>query len=221
MSCATSDVREAPPPRAFHNKAPEQGDQPPVAMMPVSLLKHGTSSYARTFRRQWSTSSPDSVVTLEKDQLAKRAPWPTIMVPVDDDDDDDASFVSELSNFDEIHDDDEETFDARIDGSDVDKIPKDSWIIQLIGDGRNESGDTPWIRVLKQGSCGYLMLEGDEVLQLLRAMIKDAASKQLPQPELYTRTLNGLETSRLSAFDALSYFRTLLKSMVALKGWER
>ena len=204
MSCRTIDEREAP----SHHGCQRQDGLRPLAVMDGAL--HERTSCGEPLRHLWNSlsySSPDTVV---KDPPTKRAPWPTITLSADD-----SSVVSELSNTEDLFDADE-TLEATGDGFDVDmEIPKDSWIIQLIGDGGNcyESGDTPWFRVLKQGSHGYLMLEGDEVLQLLHAMIRDASSKRQPEPELYIHTPGGPHTTLLSASEAISYFRALLKSM--------
>lgn len=101
-------------------------------------------------------------------------------------------------------------------------IPRDSWIIQVFGDdNKSEPGATPWFKVLKQGSDGFLMLEGDEILQLIRAMIKDADTNKQPLPILYSRTSSALPAMPLPAPEALTFFHTILMSLAQLTAVDR
>lgn len=185
----------------------------PLFLKPVDNLGRGKSRLiAQPHHRRTSSvlliDHPFDCMETEEDML-----WPT-MSCIHNVSPDNESVTSDLSINDEetsVNSQGETCVDS---SQDDDEIPNDAWIAEVMeSEGKLEPGDTPWFRILKKGSHGYLMLEGDEILQLLRAMIKDAAIHQNPQPILYTRLAAEHDAKvPLPAREALTFFRAILKA---------
>ena len=184
----------------------------------------------RSSRHRRSSSMPTIFAALSFDEpadhvLSRQSSWP-IITCTNSFTADDLSTVSDLSNGDDSERGDldnawYETCAQVVPENDM-VIPKDSWIIQVFGDdNKSEPGATPWFKVLKQGSEGFLMLEGDEILQLIRAMIKDADINRQPLPILYLRTAVTLAAMPLPASEALTFFQAILTSLSQLTAGDR